>query len=111
MPEPFQLRRLKGWRMPPNGRSVARPGRFGNPFNWQDGIEAGGGPGRGEAWAKSCAVELHAEWIDHPDRFPTMPAPPTHEEIRRELRGKDLGCFCALGEPCHRRTLLRIANG
>lgn len=28
----IQLRRSKGWRMPPNTISVARPGRWGNPF-------------------------------------------------------------------------------
>lgn len=34
-PERVQLRRVAGWRMPPNTRSVARPSRWGNPFRVQ----------------------------------------------------------------------------
>jgi hypothetical protein len=29
---------------------------------------------------------------------------------RRELRGKDLACYCPEGEPCHADVLLEIAN-
>ena len=56
MPFAVQLRRAKGWRMPPNTRSVARPGPFGNPYRVQDpatartgtraGTRAGAGAGR-----------------------------------------------------------------
>lgn len=35
---------------------------------------------------------------------------PTVQAIRRELRGKDLVCWCA-PEPCHADVLLEIANG
>jgi hypothetical protein len=31
--------------------------------------------------------------------------------IRRELRGKDLACWCKPGEPCHADVLLELANG
>jgi len=27
-----------------------------------------------------------------------------------ELRGKNLACFCKIGEPCHADVLLKIAN-
>jgi hypothetical protein len=27
-----------------------------------------------------------------------------------ELRGKDLACFCKIGDPCHADVLLEIAN-
>jgi hypothetical protein len=30
--------------------------------------------------------------------------------IKRELRGRDLACWCPLDEPCHADTLLEIAN-
>jgi hypothetical protein len=33
-----------------------------------------------------------------------------HGEIKRELRGKDLACFCKPGSPCHADVLLEIAN-
>ncbi|ETX26587.1 DUF4326 domain-containing protein [Roseivivax isoporae] len=31
-------------------------------------------------------------------------------EIIRELRGKDLACWCPLDQPCHADVLLEIAN-
>jgi hypothetical protein len=31
-------------------------------------------------------------------------------EIRRELGGKDLACWCPLDKPCHADVLLEIAN-
>ena len=34
----------------------------------------------------------------------------TIEEVRRELRGKNLACWCA-ASPCHADVLLRLANG
>lgn len=44
----------------------------------------------------------------------TVKAPgrrPTLGEIKRELRGKDLACWCPLGQPCHADVLLELANG
>ena len=30
--------------------------------------------------------------------------------VRNELRGRDLACWCKLGEPCHADVLLELAN-
>ena len=35
---------------------------------------------------------------------------PSDEEIRAELAGKDLACWCAPGKMCHADVLLRVAN-
>jgi hypothetical protein len=35
---------------------------------------------------------------------------PTDDEIRQELRGKNLACWCPEGSPCHADVLLEIAN-
>lgn len=35
---------------------------------------------------------------------------PSHDEIRQELRGKNLACWCAIGTPCHADVLFEIAN-
>jgi Domain of unknown function (DUF4326) len=32
------------------------------------------------------------------------------EEAKRELRGKNLACWCPLNQPCHADVLLEIAN-
>jgi hypothetical protein len=34
----------------------------------------------------------------------------TIEDVRRELAGKDLACWCPLDRPCHGDVLLRFAN-
>ena len=34
----------------------------------------------------------------------------TVEDVKRELRGRDLACYCPLDGPCHADVLLAIAN-
>ena len=34
----------------------------------------------------------------------------TIDEVRRELSGKNLACWCPLNEPCHADVLLEVAN-
>jgi hypothetical protein len=37
-------------------------------------------------------------------------APTTIDDVKRELKGKNLACFCRLDQPCHADVLLGIAN-
>jgi hypothetical protein len=32
------------------------------------------------------------------------------DDVRTQLRGRDLACYCPLDEPCHADVLLAIAN-
>jgi hypothetical protein len=76
--------------MPPGTVYVGRPSRWGNPF------KVGGGVSRAEA------VRRFREWfMGHPELV---------EVARRELRGRDLACWCRLDEPCHADVLLEVAN-
>jgi len=34
----------------------------------------------------------------------------TVDDVRRELRGRDVACWCAPGRPCHGDVLLEVAN-
>jgi hypothetical protein len=34
----------------------------------------------------------------------------TVTDVKRELRGRDLACYCPLDEPCHADVLLAVAN-
>ncbi|MGH6822039.1 MAG: DUF4326 domain-containing protein [Methylocella sp.] len=43
-------------------------------------------------------------------RPPPALAPPNLNAIRPAPRGKNLACFCKLGEPCHVDVLLELAN-
>ncbi len=93
-PQRVQLRRTKGWRLPPNTVSVARPSRYGNPHRVIDG-------NRADAVAK-YAADLNARL----ERGDTS----EHTRIQTELRGRNLACYCPPGEPCHVDVLLPYAN-
>lgn len=96
------LSRTKGWKKPPNTVLVSRPSIWGNPFTVEKDH-----PWKNEAWAGL----QYSFWIDRLEEFPGKPAPPTEEEIRAALRGKNLACWCKPGAPCHADVLLEIANG
>jgi Domain of unknown function (DUF4326) len=83
-PQRIQLRRTKGWRMPPSTIKVTRPGKYGNPFSYF-----------------GCAA------IDRVRRFTCETLPKLD---LAPLRGKNLACWCKIGEPCHADVLLEAAN-
>lgn len=102
-PVRVQLRRSKGWRMPPNTVSVARPGRWGNPFRIGDRE-----PDGGKIYDNADAVAAFETWLEIL-RDPRCPRPNFLDEIP-ELRGKNLACWCKPEDPCHADVLLEIAN-
>jgi len=99
MPVRFQQRRMKGWQKPnAEARCVSRPGRWGNPFDWRT---CGG---------KARAVELHRAALLGDQAEARRALGYDCAMVRRELRGRDLGCYCATDSPCHADTLLEVAN-
>lgn len=93
--------------------NVARPSKYGNPVIQQDFdelqaiyAELGKPPIEG-TWQKH-AMKCFDAWIG--GGIPELGTPPTCEEIRRELQGKNLACWCQPGDPCHADVLLFIAN-
>ena len=103
MPERVQLSRAKGWKMPPNTVSVARPTRWGNPYRvGRDGTPA------------EC-VRKFAAWLTPYRHGGSMGEFFLSEAnmlaVQNDLRGKNLACWCALDKPCHADVLLEIANG
>lgn len=118
----------------PNGLPVvvvARPGKWGNPFRvfgrdemlycdashrrkvftrWvpfdhdqplEPAADAAMAVAHFRRWV---AGEFNAAGVVRPCTF-------TLEDIRRELRGKNLACWCREGEACHGDVLLELANG
>jgi Domain of unknown function (DUF4326) len=85
----FQICRAKGWRKPEGGVCCTRPGRWGNPYLV---VEHG----------RERAVELF--------RRSLVEQPHLVAEIRAELRGRPLGCWCRLDQACHVDVLLEVAN-
>jgi hypothetical protein len=125
-PKRVQLRRTKGWRKPEGAVVVARPSRWGNPWTVGPGID---GPYevygpfsvllRGfqtEREAREAVVRLFRLYADGTGAFARAFAPWTLDELRDELAGKDLACWCPLKDehgqpvPCHADVLLELAN-
>jgi hypothetical protein len=104
-PRRIQRLRVKGWRMPAGAIYVGRPSKWGNPFKVGDWVRG---------WRASLptniirpeeAVELFRRDAMHPQAGLIF-----RENAQRELRGKDLACWCPLDQPCHADVLLEIAN-
>lgn len=106
MPERIQLKRTKGWRMPPNTVKVDRTTRFGNPYL------------PGDHFGAKRAVWLFRLWLNIPPHFGIRPQECHWDQERRDrlllslelLRGKNLACWCALDAPCHADVLLEMSN-
>ena len=94
MPKRVQRKRIKGYKN--TGFYCGRPGKFGNPFSVK-------------RFGRAGALRLFDAMLASPEQRKEHNYP-TDEEIRAELRGKDLSCFCNLFEDCHVDRLLRISN-
>ena len=88
---------------------VTRPGKWGNPFSIDD-VARKYKLDRDAAQAK--AVAMAGEWLRGTLDKKLSPGPaPSREEIRAELKGYNLACWCKPGTPCHAEVLLELANG
>lgn len=107
MPTRIQLSRAKGWRMPPNTVKVDRSTRWGNPYKVH---------GDGYPMTPEVAVMLFEKLLNEHRCFVAnvcgdyLGRATTVDDIKRELRGKNLACWCPIGQPCHADVLLRVAN-
>lgn len=116
-PVRVQLSRRRGWRKPAGAVVVARPGRWGNPFtlamvtetlrSYTDGEPGPEGetPAQFEERCRRRAVEAFRDALVGGDLEISV------DDVRRELRGKNLACWCPLDKACHADVLLEIANG
>lgn len=107
MAERIQRKREKGWRLPEGAVIVDRTSRWGNPF-----LVGDVGRSFPSLTTEQCQQYVVNDFISLVDS-PTLQERygyPSVEEIRAELAGKDLACWCELDEPCHADVLLRVAN-
>lgn len=107
-PKRIQRKRVKGWHMPPNTIYVGRPTAFGNPYRLEfyRFEDASGRPTKHVASAREMAVRDFRMWLGVNPQGEIIAA-----RAKRELRGKNLACWCRPGQPCHADVLLEIANG
>lgn len=105
-PKRIQRKRTRNWRLPAGAVCVTRPGKFGNPFSVLPRFDAGKFVAGSHQYIAVPTVEdslacfreyvgemiaKNPKWLD-------------------ELRGKDLACWCKIGEPCHADILIELAN-
>ena len=90
-------------------KRITRPGKWGNPFTIEDTARAYHlDPGA----AQAKAVELCGLWLRGKlDQRLSPGDPPSRVEIRAELSGHNLACWCKPGTPCHADVLVELANG
>jgi hypothetical protein len=113
LPRRVQLRRSAGWRLPTGVVIVDRRTVFGNPFT-VTGARAAGWDST-TSGLRSVCVDAFGSWLHD---GPTSPWwHPSHAQQHAtlwarlgELTGRDLACWCPLGEPCHADVLLTAAN-
>lgn len=86
----LQRSRRKGSRLPVDAVVVTPPTRWGNPHPLELGRAEAVRRYREDLCAGRLAVSV--------------------EDVKRELRGRDLACYCPLEEPCHADVLLAVAN-
>jgi hypothetical protein len=112
----MQLSRRKGFDLQAASRKlnglpakrVTRPGKWGNPFVIDD-IARKYKLDKDAAQIK--AVDLCGQWLRGTlDKKLSPEAPPSREEMRAELAGHNLACWCRPGTPCHAEVLIELAN-
>lgn len=106
----IQRKRTKGFNLQaasPNGLpvvSVTRPGKWGNPF----AVGKDGPLGRKPIDDEGAVGFFAAMFTD--DELRAAAGYPPLAEIRSELRGKNLACFCdESARWCHADILLKLA--
>lgn len=112
----MQLRRVKGWSLPANTISVARPGRWGNPFRVElvgrdRAISAFRDLLEGFFSGPNFADLTDAQFKQMYDEAMVFQRRHGLWSDRTVLRGKNLACWCAPHEACHADVLLEWANG
>lgn len=127
MPKRIQMTRQRPWRAEhPDAVIVSRPSKWGNPF----AARIPHGETLQPSETRQHLVDQFRAWLIGGDRFDEvverMPlvdeqgrvwrttavrtTRPTPYEVRQELAGRDLACWCPLDQPCHADVLLELAN-
>lgn len=97
-PKRIQLKRTKGWRIPPNTVVVSRPTKWGNPFTLGDAPPYV----FSEEQRLLIILDMYRGWLAAKMR--------SGELNPVELKGKNLACWCGPNQKCHADILLRVAN-
>lgn len=113
--KPIRIQRSRQQKqVSPNGLPIVyigRPTKWGNPYkvvgeegHWfvMDENDEPVLTFNEKPQALNCCIELYREQISHMHNVGTLNI--------FELKGKNLSCWCKIGEPCHADVLLELAN-
>lgn len=98
--------------MPENTLYVGRPTKWGNPF--KKGCEVDSymilGFDRSDKlyYGEGVNILSNAEAVSLFEKYCLTEK--FKGDIRNELKGKNIACFCRIGSPCHGEKILEIAN-
>lgn len=108
MAEPKRVRmtRKQAWRhLHPDAIIVARPTKWGNPCRIGSLIRCSSA---GRSWTRQMTAEDAVSFFEVDLRNDLLSF--GIADVRAELAGRDLACWCPLDQPCHADVLLEIAN-
>ena len=89
----IQRKRTKGWRMPDGAVYVGRPSKWGNP------------------WPVTQYRPVASSMMLYRAHIESLVVPEYGSDLDlKELRGRQLACWCPLDRPCHADILAEIAN-
>lgn len=110
VPKRIQLSRRKGWRIPPNTVKVDRTTKWGNPYRIGKPVDLKVVKKWG--WKFGQPERVCANASEAVSRFRSVLSLDGAGIycVQKELRGKDLACWCKPGAPCHADVLLEVAN-
>lgn len=90
IPQRIQRKRTKGWKMPDNAVYVGRGSKWGNPFMVSKNTTL-------DDVLLNYTLYIYRKL--------------TKGDLHlKELKGKNLACWCSLDKPCHADILLELAN-
>ncbi|MCH8479169.1 MAG: DUF4326 domain-containing protein [Wenzhouxiangella sp.] len=131
MPKRVQRKRTKGWKMPDNTKYVGRPTKYGNPFIVRGDLLYCDASHRrkvldpwvlftGDPIQKdesklygSIALFYYRHWLNglYDHSGVVRPRGFTIDQMKEELQGKNLACWCDLDHPCHVDVLMDVLYG
>ena len=107
-PVRIQRKRTKGWKMPRDTIYVGRPSPLGNPFKV-------GGHQHAVDLFRRCVCRFPVQghdinrWRDAGGSVADLVGIASGV-LLKDLRGKNLACWCPVDRPCHADVLLELAN-
>jgi hypothetical protein len=90
--------------MPANTVKIDRTTMWGNPFKIGTTAAHPATGRRIRIDSAATSIELYTAWLKT-DGGAALAA-----SARKELRGRNLACWCAAGSPCHGDVLLKLVN-